>query len=771
MTRILILAIVTSVICTKSGTIIGATLTVEAGYWDAVILEDRYGRRQTAPADGQTRYVGQYGLDELTRVYVGKGYRATFCDRVGAGAKCRRLVGPTVDVPTIFAPPFTAAGASLMVENALFGFADLHVHPAAHLAWGARGGRGLLWGGPGMAWSGAADALGPCLHHAHTPVNSPINPIVIGARFGLLQVLENHHGSLESPFFYDWPSAHSVTHQQMHVNMLRRAFEGGLRLMVASATDNQMLDIIWNPEFSLSQGRFAFREDADYKAAVEQFEFIRQFVQANASWMAIAKTPGEARLAINQGKLAVVLGLEMDELSAEEILSLKEQYGVALVVPVHLVNNSFGGAAAYNTLFNVANYMMNGDLFRIKADSTLGFQFPGIPSAYTNLPVVGDLVAKLGLGSLASRLTEYGSTGVAGHRNRVGLLDEYGIRRLMKAGLLIDTAHMSSDATDATLALADPFDYPLVHSHGGKRSGSKPSERGMSDTQFERLENSGGILGLGTGSSPDEPVTITEWVDRYLEVAAVGPVALGSDLNGMAEQIAESEFQLTYPTAAIEKADWTGRSPSLPMFQLGNKRFDIERDGIAHIGMLPDFLAVARQRAQALGRPRDFDQIFHSAHDFIATWEQARRAAPAVNNALPSLPVSWIDLTIETGTDDLKCGGVMVSATNILNGPDRTVSVPTIINKWQREYSTYVLRLQMWPGTQLRDIDKIRFEYLPIKCDFFDTGDAWNIKTLKVTYDIISANGTRDRGVLMHKRGAPAKRLDRGETWTVYTER
>jgi hypothetical protein len=415
----------------------------------------------------------------------------------------------------------------------------------------------------------------------------------------------------------------------------------------------------------------------------------------------------------------------------------------------------------------MANFVMTGDFFRIFPDSSLGFQLDRITSDYTKIPVVGSLLGPF-LGPMVSRLSEY-ATGTLGHRNEVGILDEYGIRRLMKAGLLIDTAHMSSESTNRTLALADPFDYPLVHSHGGKRWGSKPSERGLSNSQFNALENSGGILGIGTGSSDEEPVTVTQWVDRYLEVAAVGPVALGTDLNGMAAQIWESEFELTYPTDTIQKADWTGNTPSLPMFRLGSKLFDIESDGIANIGMLPDFLASARRGAEARGRTREFDQIFHSAHDFIATWEQATNAAPAVDNTLPPVEVSRLDLTIETGTDDLKCGGVMVTAINRVGTQDRMLAM-TAINGERNRHSTYRMQLQLLPGTQLRDIDKIRFEYLPIKCDLFDTGDTWNIKTLKVSYNV-TYNGTPAPGVLMHKRGAPARKLDRGDTWTVYTER
>ena len=112
----------------------------------------------------------------------------------------------------------------------------------------------------------------------------------------------------------------------------------------------------------------------------------------------------------------------------------------------------------------------------------------------------------------------------------------------------------------------------------------------------------------------------------------------------------------------------------------------------------------------------------------------------------------------------------MVSAFNRVGTQDRMVSLPVMINGGRNAFSTYRMQLQLMPGTELRDIDKVRFEYLPLKCDFFDTGDTWNIKTLRVTYDI-PVSGGRVQGVLMHKRGAPAKKLARGGTWTVWTER
>ena len=77
--------------------------------------------------------------------------------------------------------------------------------------------------------------------------------------------------------------------------------------------------------------------------------------------------------------------------------------------------------------------------------------------------------------------------------------------------------------------------------------------------------------------------------------------------------------------------------------------------------------------------------------------------------------------------------------------------------------ATHTMQLPVFPGHTLRDIDKLRLEYLSNRCDPFDTGDTWNIKRLLVTYDVVY-EGERQRGVLMHKHGAPAKKLNRGST-------
>src|SRR6185503_15533975 len=90
----------------------------------------------------------------------------------------------------------------------------------------------------------------------------------------------------------------------------------------------------------------------EFASAVRQLKYIEQLVAANSSWMEIVWTSEMARRAVQRNHMAVVLGLEMDSLSVDQILQLKNQHHVSLVLPIHMANNSFGGTAVYGEVFN-----------------------------------------------------------------------------------------------------------------------------------------------------------------------------------------------------------------------------------------------------------------------------------------------------------------------------------------------------------------------------------------------------------------------------------
>src|SRR5262245_27900970 len=209
------------------------------------------------------------------------------------------------------------------VVRAQVGWADLHDHPASHLAFGHDDptflcpfSDGVFHGAPGLAWDPTNDCalllpdLQECdpVHHAMCPDPDPIRT---GERAQILQGLENRlnmaHGPDGHPGFTSWPNALSRIHQQMHVQWLRRAYEGGLRLMIASVTDNELLADYYHDD-SLCTGVFRPAAGQNFNSAVRQIQRIRDIEAANSSWMKIALNPAEAQGAMANGKLVIILG-------------------------------------------------------------------------------------------------------------------------------------------------------------------------------------------------------------------------------------------------------------------------------------------------------------------------------------------------------------------------------------------------------------------------------------------------------------------------------
>ncbi|TNC89274.1 MAG: hypothetical protein CSH36_12660, partial [Thalassolituus sp.] len=54
----------------------------------------------------------------------------------------------------------------------------------------------------------------------------------------------------------------------------------------------------------------------------------------------------------------------------------------------------------------------------------------------------------------------------------------------------------------------------------------------------------------------------------------------------------------------------------------GNRVFDLNTDGIAHYGLLPDFIEDLRQRAPA----RTYEAVMNSAEAYLQTWERTYQA-------------------------------------------------------------------------------------------------------------------------------------------------
>jgi hypothetical protein len=144
---------------------------------------------------------------------------------------------PRVDLPLVISP----------LVPKLWGWADLHAHPASHLAFGAdaSGDNGIFWGKPGLSleYDSLLSDLQPCAPDKHGGFDADIVRHL--THIQIVQAIDKQTGHTHMPSgsdrFISWPNARSLSHQQMHVTSIRRAFDGGQRLMIASATDNQLL--------------------------------------------------------------------------------------------------------------------------------------------------------------------------------------------------------------------------------------------------------------------------------------------------------------------------------------------------------------------------------------------------------------------------------------------------------------------------------------------------------------------------------------------------
>ncbi len=157
-------------------------------------------------------------------------------------------------------------------------------------------------------------------------------------------------------------------HQRYHHTMIRRAWEGGLRLMVVDALNNRAMEYVLDGTTGMT----------DWKAVHLTVHAVKRLVApvGNPEGYApgplrdiaeIALTPADARRIITQNKLALILGTEVPELGklrfAGDTLPRQVQdlydLGIRKVTPIHATNNPLGGTGIFNDVYNSANMFLN----------------------------------------------------------------------------------------------------------------------------------------------------------------------------------------------------------------------------------------------------------------------------------------------------------------------------------------------------------------------------------------------------------------------------
>ena len=196
------------------------------------------------------------------------------------------------------------------------------------------------------------------------------------------------HGTMGFPDMIGWPAYNVVTAQQVYWEWLKRAHTHGLKLMSMLAVNNQVLCHV-----AVHRASFGCDDDSSVDRQIQGAKDLEAYIDSieggpGQGFYRIVYSAAEARAAINAGKLAVVLGVEVDtpwgcQLNgsctaasvAEEVQDYYDK-GIRVVYPVHLLDNQFGGTALYDGLFEVANVLVNGGaFFDITTQCTPGLQW------------------------------------------------------------------------------------------------------------------------------------------------------------------------------------------------------------------------------------------------------------------------------------------------------------------------------------------------------------------------------------------------------------
>jgi microsomal dipeptidase-like Zn-dependent dipeptidase len=512
------------------------------------------------------------------------------------------------------------------------GFADLHNHQFAHLGFGGNAFWGRAYGeitaalpwctsvhGPG----GAGDLLGNVVR-------------VIAYGTGAPGVLGHRVGGY--PQFDGWPRWDSLTHQAVFEDWLFRAVQGGLRLMVMLAVNNEYLCGLANN----APGRTCNDMEAvdlQVQAAKDMQAYIDDVNGGpGTGWYRIVYTPAEARAVIAEGKLAVILGIEVDypfncrtegDLTEDQLRQELDGYfdlGVRYIFPIHFGNNGFGGTAFQNALIRDGG---GGQVSERNPLGTIG--------AYT---------------IQTEDAQDLGYTYRNGRRNVQGLTDlgKAMIRELINRGMVIDIDHMSAYAKADTLDICERLDCPVMSGHTGfvgLSLGDKRHEGQLTDLEVERIRNLGGMvnvivrqgslaeIGTAEAAIPLPHVcgnSANTFAQAYLyAINRMGtkPTGFGTDFNGFAglpgprfgpeacpggRGPGDQPGEVTYPFVAAVTGTTMDRSV------VGEKTFDINTDGLAHVGMLPDFIA----DLEAQGVTGELlNPLLRSASGYVTLWGKA----------------------------------------------------------------------------------------------------------------------------------------------------
>jgi microsomal dipeptidase-like Zn-dependent dipeptidase len=521
-------------------------------------------------------------------------------------------------------------GAPFVSKNLtdeVLGYDDAHNHTMSFEFLGGR----VICGRPWHPY-GVTFALVDCPDHGQHGETAVLEMVLSGGDPA------TGHSPEGWPSFEGWPRPESLTHQQIYYKWLERAWRGGLRLMTTLLVENHALCTAYPYKRNSCNEMDAVRLQAGDMRKLERY-IDAQNGGPGKGWLRIVTDPFQARQVIAEGKLAVILGIEVStpfdcgikrdvpqcsEALIDQQLDQVYKLGVRQMELTNKFDNGMTGVTGDNgstgAIVNVGNLSETGQFWRmVTCPKSMGARHDN--AQYNLHDEAGTPPELTGNDSIIAGVAEVsGMSGVAPiyppgpHCNVLGLtkLGEYAVRGLIKRGMIFDPDHMSALARMQAMKILREMGY----------SGSVSSHSWSDEPTYQDVYNDGGVVTPITTSSQS---FINTWQKRRAEADPRFYFGLGygADVGGFhaqppARRVADAAG-VSYPFVGlggvvIDKA------------HSGTKVWDVNSDGVAQYGLYPDWIQDMRVLANK-EKPGEGDLLFHdmarSAEAYLQMWERA----------------------------------------------------------------------------------------------------------------------------------------------------
>ncbi len=551
------------------------------------------------------------------RIVLGEAGKADRSTRFGFASAGGCAVYPEVELNAKGTP---ARGDTPFEQTV--GLADMHNHVSAFEFLGGRAHCGKPWDA-----YGAPHALVDCPDHYPDGRGAILENLFYGDP-------GRTHDPVGWPTFKSWPAYDSLTHEQTYYRWLERAWLGGERLMVNNLVENGVLCRTYPLKKNSCN-----EMDAVHLQARRMHE-LQDYIDAQAGgpgkgFFRIVTNPFQARRVINRGKLAVVLGIEESELfgciermdvpqcsfaDVKRGMAEVQKLGVSSLYPIHKFDNAFGGTrfdgGAVGPVINSGQFTLSGHFWSAetctgdRADNTI--EGPTAPLTLSERAdaVSGSEDADVIDAGLAQYLRAAPSPPVyppAPHCNTRGLtpLGHKLIDLMIDEHMLIEVDHMSVKARDEVMRIVRKRGY------SGVLSGHEWSD----EHSYREILHAGGMV----GGRADDVEGFVEDFEKYAKQRSPKYFfgwGYGPDANGLGNLPSPSEDgnPVTYPFKGIVGDVTFQRQRS------GERVFDVNTDGTAHYGLLPDWWQDLRLAAGDDGLTQ---ALRNGSEAYLQTWERA----------------------------------------------------------------------------------------------------------------------------------------------------